>query len=120
MRVLCEVVISDILPTLRSLITRELIKSYKLSQIEVSKKLGITQPAISQYSHGLRGSKAKMILANKELRNEIKRLSQEIAQKNYSLQEIHQRICQLSEKLIAQKIYAKEIIFPGPCALRQK
>ena len=119
MRVLCEVVVSDLLPTIRSLITRELLQNYKLNQTIVSKKLGITQPAVSQYASGIRGSKAKKILSNKSILQSIKKLSKDIANKNLSAIDIHIRVCQLSHKMIAQKIYSAEEIYPGPCIIQK-
>ncbi len=118
MRVLCEVVVSDILPTLRSLITRELVQNYKLSQIVISKKLGITQPAVSQYKSGIRGSKAKKIMGNKSIMGAVKKLSADIASKEFSPVDVHIRICQLSEKLIEEKIFGEEIS-PGPCMIER-
>lgn len=118
MRVICEVVVSDILPTLRSLITKELVQNYNLSQIEVSKKLGITQPAVSQYKSGVRGSKAKKILGNKKVMNEIKKLVGEIARNDFVPVDIHVKICRLSEKLVEEKIFGGEIS-PGPCIIER-
>ncbi len=120
MRVLCEVVVSDILPTLRSLITRELVRNYKLSQVDISKKLGITQPAVSQYKSGMRASKAKKITGNKTIMSAIKKLSADIASKEFSPVDVHVRICQLSEKLIEEKIFTDEEISPGPCIIDRK
>ena len=117
MRILCEVVVSEILPTLRSLITQELVQSHKLSQVQVSKMLGITQPAVSQYKRGIRGSHVKKILSNKKIMNEIKKFSNEIATKKFSPIDVHVGICRLSEKLIQAKIFSNEEINPGPCII---
>ena len=118
MRVLCEVVVSDILPTLRSLITKELVQNYRLSQTDISKKLGITQPAVSQYKSGVRGSKVKKILRNKKVMNEIKKVVEEIARNDFSPMDVHVKICQLSEKLVEEKIFGGEIS-PGPCIIER-
>jgi len=56
MRPSCEVIAKYVLPVFRSLIARELIKKYGLSQNEVAKRLGITQAAVSQYIGSKRGS----------------------------------------------------------------
>lgn len=54
----CEVVGRYFLPVFRSLVAKELIEKYELSQIEAAEKLGTTQAAISQYIHSKRGFKA--------------------------------------------------------------
>ena len=43
------------MPTIRAMVVKDLIKRYKLSQVNVARKLGITQPAVSQYVSALRG-----------------------------------------------------------------
>ncbi|TAL47322.1 transcriptional regulator, partial [archaeon] len=58
MKTLCEIVVSDIMPTLRALITGDLMKTYGFNQVEVSERLGITQPAVSQYRRGFRSAQA--------------------------------------------------------------
>jgi len=45
----CETIGKYVLPLFRSLVAKELINTYKLTQVEVAKKLGTTQAAISQY-----------------------------------------------------------------------
>lgn len=45
------------LPLFRSYIARELIEKYGLTQVDVARRLGITQAAISQYLRSKRGYK---------------------------------------------------------------
>ena len=45
------------IPAFRALLAKELVEKRGLSQIEVARKLGITQAAISQYIHLKRGRK---------------------------------------------------------------
>lgn len=60
MRLLCETVVKDILPAVRSLIAKDLQeKGY--TQTEISDLLGITQPAVSQYLSRARGAKVQRI-----------------------------------------------------------
>lgn len=51
----CEAASRYILPLFRSLVAKDLIEKYNLTQIEAAKKLGTTQAAISQYLHSKRG-----------------------------------------------------------------
>ena len=53
----CETVARYVLPAFRSYVAKELIKKYKLTQVEAAQKLGTTQAAISQYIHSKRGYK---------------------------------------------------------------
>ena len=59
MKLYCEVVVGEILPALRALITYDLIQNSGMTQAQIAKKLGLTQPAISQYGKYLRGEKVK-------------------------------------------------------------
>ncbi|MEM2341901.1 MAG: helix-turn-helix domain-containing protein [Candidatus Bathyarchaeia archaeon] len=51
----CENIGRRILPVFRAQIAKELIEKYGFTQIEVAKKLGTTQAAISQYLRSKRG-----------------------------------------------------------------
>jgi predicted transcriptional regulator len=54
----CETIGKYILPVFRSLVAKELIKTYDLTQVETAKKLGTTQAAISQYINSKRARKS--------------------------------------------------------------
>jgi predicted transcriptional regulator len=51
----CEIVVIKMLPQIRANIVKILTQDYNMKQIEVSKKLGITQAAVSQYLSSSRG-----------------------------------------------------------------
>jgi len=57
MRPPCELVVRYMLPTFRSLVAKELIERYDLSQVAAAEKLGTTQAAISHYVYSKRGEK---------------------------------------------------------------
>lgn len=60
MRLVCERVVNDVLPAVRSLIAKDLQeKGY--SQTEIADLLHITQPAVSQYLSASRGKKIQRI-----------------------------------------------------------
>ncbi|MCD6195722.1 MAG: helix-turn-helix domain-containing protein [Staphylothermus sp.] len=93
----CEVIGKKILPLIRSYVARELIEKYKFTQIEVAKKLGITQAAVSQYLHHKRGAKSM-----KEFKEVIplieeysKKLAEKIVVNNISQREIIMEICKI-------------------------
>ncbi len=53
----CETISKYVLPVFRSLVAKELVNTYKLTQLEAAKKLGTTQAAISQYINSKRAFK---------------------------------------------------------------
>jgi predicted transcriptional regulator len=53
----CEIVGKYILPIYRSILARELVQKYNLTQTEAAKKLGTTQAAVSQYLSSKRAYK---------------------------------------------------------------
>ncbi|MEM5805528.1 MAG: hypothetical protein QW156_03430 [Candidatus Aenigmatarchaeota archaeon] len=114
MKILCEVVATDLIPAIRAIMAKELIEKYNLPQVVVSKKLGITEAAVSQYKKGIRGLKIRKFLTNKKIFFEIKKLTKKIANENYDAEKIHLLICKLSDKLLKEKVFDEEIL-PGPC-----
>jgi predicted transcriptional regulator len=52
----CEFSVKYLFPILRSEVSRSLIKKFKLTQMEVANRLGITQAAVSQYLNEKRGT----------------------------------------------------------------
>jgi predicted transcriptional regulator len=53
----CEIIGKYVLPIFRSMLAKELVQKYKLSQTETAKKLGTTQAAVSQYLSSKRAYK---------------------------------------------------------------
>ncbi len=53
----CETVTRRVLPLYRSFVAKELLSKYNFTQVNVAKKLGTTQAAISQYLNSKRGRK---------------------------------------------------------------
>ena len=54
----CEAIGKYVVPLFRSLVAKELINTYNLTQVEAAHRLGTTQAAISQYIHSKRASRA--------------------------------------------------------------
>lgn len=72
MRPFCEIMVQDIFPTVRALIAHEMMETFNYNQAETAQKMGVTQPAISQYKRELRGKKAKLLEENIVVRKSIK------------------------------------------------
>ncbi len=60
MKGLFEVMAQDVLPTVRAMIAKRLLDN-GFPQQEIANKLGLTQPAISQYKKGARGSRTDIL-----------------------------------------------------------
>ena len=79
MRPFCEIMVQEIFPTVRALIARDLMETFSYNQAETALKMGVTQPAISQYKRELRGKKAKLLEENIVVRKSIKDAAKALA-----------------------------------------
>jgi len=91
----CEIIVWDVLPGIRAALAEELVKD-GISQKEISKILGITPAAVSQYVSKKRGYKIDLQDA---VRMEIKRLANDIIQGG--VDSLGLRICEICMKLRA-------------------
>lgn len=98
MKTVCEIVVHEILPTLRAAIAKELISSYNLNQGEVAKLLDVSQPAVSQYLRQLRGK--NNFLENKAVQEEIKDLSGRLHGKQINPEDLSTKMCAISKSII--------------------
>jgi len=95
----CEQAVLNILPAIRSLLARELLKTYGLTQQQAAKKLGTSQAAISQYMKQVRAYKVNTFEKNEPIMIEIKKLAETISkQDNYSLKDNLCDVCRLVRK----------------------
>ncbi len=85
----CETAVWHILPAIRSEVAKELVKC-GLSQKEISERLGITQPAVSQYVTSKRGTNVAM---SDEVRVLILSLAQDVAEENEI--DLNVRVCEI-------------------------
>jgi len=72
MKPFCEIMVQEIFPTVRALIAKELTDVLNHTQREAAARMGVTQPAISQYRKELRGKKAAVLESNKRVHDAIK------------------------------------------------
>lgn len=92
MRPPCEVVVKEILPAIRAMLVKELIERHRLSQVEVARKLGITQPAVSQYLRMLRGAGRGGALL-KSIEKHVRELANDIARTKLKRKQVIERYC---------------------------
>lgn len=104
MKSFCEVIASDILPSVRSIITRELIVNHKLTQKEVGELLGITQPAVSQYMKESRGTKVRILEKNLEVMQLIDQVTTDLVNQHAENKIIGPHVCHICRKVREDKI----------------
>ncbi len=75
----CEIIGKYVLPIFRSMVAKELVQKYSLSQTEAAKKLGTTQAAVSQYLSSKRAYKG--VEHVEEFLPKIQVMAEETAQK---------------------------------------
>lgn len=100
MRPPCEKVFKDALPTIRALLVKDLTDRHGLNQVEVAKRLGITQPAVSQYLRSLRGaSYTKALLKRSNVMGSLRNLSNVIASGKARETQIAEMYCEICRVL---------------------
>jgi predicted transcriptional regulator len=97
MRSPCEAVVWDVLPSIRAAIADELVKR-GLPQKEVSKILGITPPAVSQYVSKKRGYNIEF---GAEIKAAISGLADDLVEKK--VDNVVDRICEICRMIRENK-----------------
>src|SRR5512138_2667671 len=93
----CEIIGKYVLPIYRSLLAKELVQEYKLSQTETAKKLGTTQAAVSQYLSSKRAYKG-------------------VEQVKEYMPKIHAMASDTARKLVNKELSSKDVT-PDFCSL---
>jgi predicted transcriptional regulator len=92
-------IMAEILPSIRAEIARELVYSYKLNQGEVSRLLGISQPAVSQYVRNMRGKNTGL----EAVREEIRQVSESLINSRITKEELENRMYEICRIFIDSK-----------------
>jgi len=120
MKPFCEVVVTSVLPAIRSIITRELLNTYKLTQKETADLLGLTQPAISQYIRESRGVKVKLLEKEPKIMKMIDDLSKDIMHGKVSPRDLQLKFCKICKSVRENRIicHLHEEMYPAiaPCS----
>jgi len=74
-----EVVVAKLLPTIRARLAKELLRTYKMKQVDVARNMGITQAAVSHYNTQSRGVDQDMMRRFPEIRAFVDGLAGRIA-----------------------------------------
>ena len=107
MRPPCEVVTKEVLPALRAILVRALVRRHRLSQVEVARKLGVSQPAISQYMSFLRGVRRVERVIGRATLKAVHELADDIAHEKVKRGQIIERYC-----AICRAMGEREILCP--------
>ena len=114
MKPYCEVIVTTILPAIRSIVTKELLSGYHLTQKEAADLLGLTQPAVSQYYRESRGFKVKLLEKYPSIMKMIDDLTKDIAAERLDAKEMQSRICSICKFIRKNKLICSlhEEIYP--------
>jgi predicted transcriptional regulator len=97
----CEYVARHFLPLFRAFVAKELVNKYGYTQKQAAKKLGTTQPAISQYLSSKRGRKgiAKYDEVAPLVKEAAAKVAKRVAKTKMSPEEFSDSFCDLCRKL---------------------
>ncbi len=95
MKPVCEVMVSEILPGVRALVAGKLVEKHSFSQMKAAERLGTTQPAISQYRTGIRGSGIKRLKQNAEFMGMVESIADRTASGELSHDMITVEFCRV-------------------------
>jgi hypothetical protein len=76
-----EIESKTLIPALRAILAKKLAEEHKIREDEISKMLGVTQAAISNYIRGTRGDPKliQKLIADEQVSDMIKELSERLA-----------------------------------------
>ncbi|MDH5448582.1 MAG: transcriptional regulator [Candidatus Bathyarchaeota archaeon] len=92
MKLPCEVAVKSVVPAIRALLAKELTKTYGMKQKEAANLLGITQTAVSKYTHHVRG-RILLIEKHEEVKTQIVETAASLANGNIDRTTLILRIC---------------------------
>ena len=96
-----EVMSRDVMPTIRAVMARKLLDN-GFSQGEVANRLGLTQPAISQYKRGSRGSKVSILNDKPEIMRMADSLAKRLGSGQMSPKEANLELLDICKELLSE------------------
>ena len=91
----CELTVKALLPVLRTLVAKELARSYGWTQTRIAKRLGVTQAAVSGYLTQDVNATTPPPFSVDELKSIAKSLTSEIAMKRLTHVDLINNICEI-------------------------
>jgi predicted transcriptional regulator len=117
----CEVVVTQVLPSFRFLVAKELVTKYHYSQSDAAKRVGTTQAAISQYfdsKRGRRWSKQSNLLST--IKPFALSTAKQIAKGEVSMVDTIQLFCMFCQSIKRGpvcSIHRHDSLLPKTCAI---
>ena len=120
MRPPCEIIVRYILPAFRSLVAKELLENFGLTQAVTAKKLGTTQAAVSYYVYSKRGKKyIEQLGALPAIKSIVRESAKGIAGDRISPADAISKFCKLCANLRTQNlicnIHKDLVLLPDDC-----
>jgi predicted transcriptional regulator len=85
--------VNEIMPLARSMIAKKLIDVYGFSQTLTAKRMGISQPAVSQYKKGLRGRRKELTESNPQFTEIANDIAKRISEGGLKAEQISGEMC---------------------------
>lgn len=89
----CETIAKKVTPAIRALIAIKLSQKYSLTETEVARKLGLTQPAVSHYLHSKRGTELLEKLRSDPKINKLLDIIADMVYENGDAEKIRETLC---------------------------
>ncbi|HUY00058.1 MAG TPA: helix-turn-helix domain-containing protein [Candidatus Deferrimicrobium sp.] len=104
----CEILVKKILPAIRAIMVKALNEKHNKSQREIANLLGITQPSVSYYLHGERGSDAIDLIKETEKTYEtLLGLVEKLVQAEINTNQLLKELCSICLEI--RPIYIKRV-----------
>jgi predicted transcriptional regulator len=104
----CEILVKKILPAIRAIMVKELNEKHNKSQREIANLLGITQPSVSYYLHGERGSDAiDLIKETGKTHETLLGLVQKLVQAEINTNQLLKELCSICLEI--RPLYIKRV-----------
>lgn len=102
MKTVFEVLSQEVLPTMRAMVAKKLIEN-GFSQKQVADRLGLSQPAISQYKRDLRGKRTGIFTDYPQLLEDANAVAKRVASGEISMEQATSEIFDTCKELIEVK-----------------
>lgn len=100
----CEAMAKKVVPVLRAKVAQSLANDHNLQQYEISKKLGVTQAAISFYLGKERGANVQMLRKFPEIDKTAKKIAKSMIN-GAKEDEITDLLCELCRKMRKKRAF---------------
>ena len=104
----CEVGVKSILPAVRRGIVRVLYYNFNMKQSEIARILEISQPSVSHFLKGIRGTAIDVLTIDPEVKRAVETFASRLVNGNLTRSEIMRGICRICT-LVRRKGYMCDV-----------